>query len=102
MAYFDLVPAVLVAVAQSHREIYWFALPLCIFAAAYASVAVGFAAGQAAFTVFVVVLLNTLTLAEDIVGNLRVEDIAIGGAIGLLLAAVYPQSAGRFRSPAQS
>jgi hypothetical protein len=97
-----VLSAVLVAVAPSHREIYWFALPLCVFAAAYASVAVSFAAGQAAFTVFVVVLLNVLTPAGDVVGHLRVEDIAIGGAIGLLLGAVYPRSARRFGSPAQS
>jgi Fusaric acid resistance protein-like len=82
--------AVLVAIVQSHREIYWIALPVTAFVAAYASTAVGFVAGQAAFTLFVVVVLNILAPLGFRAGILRLEDIAIGGAISLFLGIVYP------------
>jgi Fusaric acid resistance protein-like len=81
--------AVLVALVGSHREVYWIALPITAFVAAYVSTAVGFVAGQAAFTLFVVVLLNIVTSLGYRAGILRLEDIAIGGAISLVLGAVY-------------
>jgi uncharacterized membrane protein YccC len=82
--------AVLVALVRSHREIYWIALPIIAFGAAYLSTAVGFVAGQAAFTLFVVVVLNILAPLGFRVGILRLEDIAIGGTISLILGVVYP------------
>jgi hypothetical protein len=54
----------------------------------------GFVAGQAAFTLFVVVLLSALTPLGFRAGILRLEDIAIGGAISLVLGAVYPAHRG--------
>lgn len=86
--------AVLVILMRSHRELYWIALPIACFVAAYASTAWGFVAGQAAFTLFVVVLLSALTPLGFRAGILRLEDIAIGGAISLVLGAVYPAHRG--------
>jgi hypothetical protein len=59
-----------------------------IFFSAYASTAFGFVAGQAAFTVFAVVLFCILSPAQGQVGLLRVEDIAIGGVLSLLVASL--------------
>jgi hypothetical protein len=50
--------------------------------------AVGFMAGQAGFTLFAVVLFCILTPLQKQVGVLRVEDIALGGAIGLLVCSL--------------
>jgi hypothetical protein len=80
-----LAGAALVAGAGTHQAWYWIALPCTIFLAAYLSSAMGFLAGQAGFTAFAVVLFCILTPLQRQVGLLRVEDIAIGGAIGLLV-----------------
>jgi hypothetical protein len=41
-----------VAIIGPHQAWYWLTLPFIVFASAYAASAVGFIAGQAAFTVF--------------------------------------------------
>jgi|GEM_PF-4182114 len=51
-----LVGASLVTSIGAHQGWYWLTLPFIVFASAYAYSAVGFMAGQAAFTVFAVVL----------------------------------------------
>lgn len=77
-----LIGALLLGVLGARTALYWAALPVTVFAAAYASNAVGFMAAQAAFTVFAVVLFCILQPNSD-VGALRVADIAIGGALSL-------------------
>jgi hypothetical protein len=96
-----IVSAALVFLAGSHREIYWITLPITVFVAAYASAAGGFVAGQAAFTLFIVVLLNVLAPLGFRAGMMRVEDIAIGGVISLVLGTVYPvrRDLGRVSNP---
>jgi hypothetical protein len=96
-----MVSAVLVFLVGSHRGIYWIILPITIFVAAYVSAAVGFAAGQAAFTLFIVVLLNVLAPLGFRAAMMRVENIAIGGAISLVLGIVYPvrREFGRISDP---
>ena len=79
-----LVGALLVAIIGTHDAWYWAILPLTVFAASYASSAVGFMAGQGAFTVFAVVLFGILLPHQSDVGILRVADIAIGGAVSLV------------------
>ncbi|HKF76367.1 MAG TPA: FUSC family protein [Candidatus Dormibacteraeota bacterium] len=64
----------------------WIALPLAVFLAAYTPTAVHFVAGQAAFTVFVIVLFNLLSPLGWQVGLVRLEDLAIGTGIGLAVA----------------
>lgn len=49
-----LAGACLVAIVGTHQAWFWIALPVLIFCSAYASTAMGFVAGQAAFTVFAV------------------------------------------------
>ncbi len=83
-----LAGAALVASAGTHQMWYWIALPCTIFLAAYLSNAVGFLAGQAGFTAFAVVLFCILTPLQRQVGLLRIEDIAFGGVIGLLLGSL--------------
>jgi hypothetical protein len=80
-----LAGAALATGAGAHQLWYWIALPGTVFLAAYLSSAVGFIAGQAGFTAFAVVLFCILTPLQSSVGILRVEDIAIGGAISLLV-----------------
>jgi uncharacterized membrane protein YccC len=78
-----LVGAFLLTIVGAHEMGYWLILPFIVFAATYASNAVGFMIGQAAFTVLAVVLFCILLPQATQVGMLRVEDIAIGGALSL-------------------
>jgi hypothetical protein len=83
-----LVGVCLVAVIGAHQAWYWLILPVITFAAAYAASAVGFVLGQAGFTVFTVVLFCILSPQQKDVGIRRVEDIALGGAVSLVVSLV--------------
>jgi hypothetical protein len=83
-----LVGALVVTAVGTQQTWYWLILPFVVFGSAYAAGAIGFVAGQAAFTVFVVVLFCILLPQQGQVGILRVEDIAMGGAVSLLVSLV--------------
>ena len=71
----------------------WAVLPFAVLLAAYAP-AISFAAGQAAFTVVVLVLFNLIQPTGWKVGLVRVEDIAIGAAVSLLVGfLIWPRGA---------
>jgi hypothetical protein len=78
----------LVAAMGAHQAWYWITLPCIIFAATYASNALGLTLSQAGFTVFVVVLFCILAPSQRRVGMLRVQDVAIGGALSLFVASL--------------
>jgi uncharacterized membrane protein YccC len=67
----------------------WTALPIAIAVAAYAPGTLPFAFGQAAFTVVVLVLFNLLVPAGWKVGLLRIEDVAIGCLVSLVVGFVF-------------
>ena len=67
----------------------WVALPIAIAVAAYAPGTLPFTFGQAAFTVVIVVLFNLLVPAGWRVGLLRIEDVAIGCAVSLLVGVLF-------------
>ncbi|MGO9159611.1 MAG: FUSC family protein [Streptosporangiaceae bacterium] len=72
----------------------WVAFPLAILVAAYAPGTAPFVVGQAAFTVTIVVLFNLLDPAGWRVGLLRVEDVAIGCAVSVIVGALlWPRGA---------
>jgi hypothetical protein len=83
-----LVGASLVAAIGAHHAWYWLILPVIAFAAAYAACAVGFISGQAGFTTFAVVLFCILLPQQKDVGIRRVEDIALGGVVSLVVSLV--------------
>jgi uncharacterized membrane protein YccC len=67
----------------------WTALPIAIAVAAYAPGTLPFAVGQAAFTVAVVVLFNVLQPVGWKLGLLRVQDVAIGCAVSLVVGVLF-------------
>jgi uncharacterized membrane protein YccC len=72
--------------------IYSIMLPVVVFAAFYLPTAVSFIAGQAFFTMVIVVLFNLLKPAGWTVGLVRFEDVLIGAAIGLFIGlAIWPR-----------
>jgi uncharacterized membrane protein YccC len=67
----------------------WVAFPLAVLVAAYAPGTTPFPVGQAAFTVTIVVLFNLLAPAGWRVGLLRVEDVAIGCGVSVLVGVLF-------------
>ncbi len=67
----------------------WVVYPVVVFLAAYATTVVGFVAGQAAFTLVIIILFNLLVPSGWTVGLVRLEDVALGvgisAVVGLLL-----------------
>jgi len=88
------IGAGLVTAIGTNTTLLWLLLPPAILVAGFAPAAISFAAGQAAFTVTLVILFNILQPAGWHVGLLRVEDVAIGCAVSLLVGlALWPRGA---------
>jgi hypothetical protein len=67
----------------------WAALPIAVAVAAYAPGALPFVAGQAGFTVVVVVLFNLLVPVGWKVGLLRIQDVALGCLVSLVIGVLF-------------
>lgn len=77
-----------------HKDFLWVALPLTVFGAAYAPRALSFAAGQAAFSILVMVLFNLINPIGLEVGLIRVQDVAIGCGVSLVVGLLlWPRGA---------
>jgi uncharacterized membrane protein YccC len=80
--------ALLVAIGSSTTAL-WVTLPFAIFVAAYAPGAAPFALGQAGFTIVIAVLFNLLAPVGWKVGVLRIEDVAIGCGVSVLVGLLF-------------
>jgi uncharacterized membrane protein YccC len=80
--------ALLLAIGTSPVAL-WVALPIAVLVASYTPGTAPFAAGQAAFTVTVLVVFNLLAPAGWQVGLLRIEDVALGCAVSLAVGALF-------------
>ncbi len=90
-----VIGAALLAAIGTNTTLLWFLLPPAILFAGFAPAAISFAAGQAAFTLTLVFLFNIIQPAGWRVGLLRVEDIAIGCAVSLVVGLLFwPRGAG--------
>ncbi|MDO8213018.1 FUSC family protein [Conexibacter sp. CPCC 206217] len=78
-----VVGGMLVALIDGNRTLLWIALPLTVLLVGYAPRAISFIAGQASFSLCVLVLFNLIEPVGWKVGLVRIEDVAIGGAISL-------------------
>lgn len=78
----------------SHLGGLWLVLPVAVLAAGGAPSLISFAAGQAGFTVMVIILFNILVPAGWSVGLVRVTDVAIGCAVSLAVGLLlWPRGA---------
>src|SRR5204863_9929549 len=69
--------------------------PVVIVSAGLAPAAVGFATGQAAFTLTVLIIFNILRPAGWKLGLVRIEDVALGCAVSLVVGLLlWPRGAG--------
>ena len=78
-----IVGAALVALIGTNTTLLWLLLPPAVLFAGLAPAAISFAAGQAAFTLTLLILFNILQPAGWQIGLVRIEDVAIGSAVSL-------------------
>jgi uncharacterized membrane protein YccC len=91
-----LVGAAILIPVGGNQTALWVILPVAVLIAAYAPRAVSFAAGQAAFTVVILILFNIIQPVGWKVGLIRIEDVAIGFAVSLGVGLVFwPRGAAR-------
>jgi uncharacterized membrane protein YccC len=88
IAGFAVGAAVLVGIGTDPTAL-WIVFPIAVLVAAYTPGTAPFVVGQAAFTVTIVVLFNLLVPAGWKVGLLRVEDVAIGCAVSLVVGFLF-------------
>jgi len=84
-----VIGAGVLALIGTNSLLLWFLLPVSILLAGTAPAAISFAAGQAAFTVVLVILFNIIQPLGWRVGLLRVEDISIGCAVSLAVGLLF-------------
>jgi Fusaric acid resistance protein-like len=90
-----IVGAGLVALIGTNTTLLWFLLPPAVLLAGLAPAAIGFAAGQAAFTLTLLILFNILQPEGWGIGLVRIEDVALGCGVSLLVGLLFwPRGAG--------
>jgi len=83
-------------VAGNDPPVMWAALPIVVFGAAYAATGIGFAASQAAFTINLIVIFNLISPSGWQIGLVRIEDLAVGAGISLVVGLLlWPRGARR-------
>jgi uncharacterized membrane protein YccC len=80
------IGAAIVLLIGTATPVLWIVLPLAIFVASLAPEIISFTAGQAGFTVVIIVLFNIISPVGWQVGVTRLEDVALGCASSLVVA----------------
>jgi uncharacterized membrane protein YccC len=80
--------AIMVGIGD-HVYLLWVLLPIAVLIAGTAPFMVSFAAGQAAFTVMVVILFNIIQPVGWRVGLTRIEDVAIGCGVSVVVGFLF-------------
>jgi uncharacterized membrane protein YccC len=85
----------IVALVGTNTAVLWVVLPFAVLLAGLAPATVSFEAGQAAFTLTLMILFNLIAPAGWQIGLVRIEDIALGGAVSLVVGLMlWPRGAG--------
>lgn len=84
-----VIGALLLLAIGTNTIALWILLPFAILLAGVAPAVISFAAGQAAFTITLVLLFNIIVPTGWSVGLLRIEDIALGCGVSLLVGVLF-------------
>ena len=88
------VGAAIMAVVAGHSVLLWVLLPLAVLVSGVAPSMVSFAAGQAGFTLVVIILFNIIEPTGWRVGLTRIEDVAIGCGVSVVVGLLlWPRGA---------
>lgn len=89
-----VVGGLIALLAGSNPLVMWIALPFSVFVAAYAVNTIGFVLSQAAFTVNLIIVFNLISPAGWRVGLVRIEDVAVGAAVSVVVGVLlWPRGA---------
>jgi uncharacterized membrane protein YccC len=90
-----VIGSLLVIAIGTNDAVLWVMLPIAIAFAGFAPTAISFAAGQAAFSISLLVLFNLIAPAGWQIGLVRLEDVALGCAVSLVVGFLFwPRGAG--------
>lgn len=84
-----VIGAALMVGIGDHVYLLWVLMPIAVLIAGTAPFMVSFAAGQAAFTVMVVILFNIIQPVGWRVGLTRIEDVAIGCGVSVVVGFLF-------------
>jgi uncharacterized membrane protein YccC len=84
-----VVGGLIVYAIGDHSWLLWTIFPFAVLLGAYSPRAISFTAGQAGFTIVIVILFNLLNPVGWSVGVVRIEDVAIGCAISLVTGFLF-------------
>jgi uncharacterized membrane protein YccC len=84
-----IIGAALLTSIGTNTTLLWFLLPLAVFFAGVAPTVISFAGGQAAFTLTLVILFNIIQPTGWRVGLVRIEDVAIGVGVSLIVGVLF-------------
>jgi uncharacterized membrane protein YccC len=84
-----VIGALLILAIGTDEAVAWAVLPVGVLFAAYAPRVISFAAGQAAFTIVVLMLFNLIQPSGWRVGIVRVEDVALGFAVSIAVGLLF-------------
>ena len=84
-----VVGGVIVYLVGTNTTVLWVLLPVAVLIAGLAPAAISFAAGQAGFTLTLLILFNLIAPEGWRIGLVRVEDVAIGGAVSLAVGLLF-------------
>jgi Fusaric acid resistance protein-like len=84
-----VVGAALMIGIADHSALLWVVLPLAVLVSGLAPYMISFAAGQAAFTLLVIILFNIIQPEGWKVGLTRIEDVAIGCGVSIVVGILF-------------
>jgi uncharacterized membrane protein YccC len=84
-----VIGGALILAIGTNDTVLWFLLPLALLFAGMAPAVISFAAGQAGFTITLLILYNIIAPAGWKVGLIRIEDVAIGCAVSLVVGLLF-------------
>ncbi|MGD9621254.1 MAG: FUSC family protein [Mycolicibacterium sp.] len=95
-----LIGALAIGLLGENTVVMWLLLPLVSFGSAYVPEIASFAAGQAAFTMLVLIVFTMITPTGWQLGLIRLEDVAIGAAVAVVVSILlWPRGAGPWMRP---
>jgi hypothetical protein len=90
-----VIGSLVVVAIGTNTTLLWALLPVAVLVAGVAPAVISFAAGQAAFTLTLLILFNIIQPQGWRIGLVRVEDVALGFAVSLAVGLLFwPRGAG--------
>ncbi|MGZ6777679.1 MAG: FUSC family protein [Mycobacterium sp.] len=88
------VGAVLIHFVGVDPAVLWILMPVVVFGSAFVPEVASFTAGQAAFTMMVLIFFNLIVPTGWSVGLIRVEDVVVGALVGMMVSLLlWPRGA---------